>query len=116
MELCEKIIRARKETGKSQETVAREIDISLRTYQQYERGAVKPKNRRALEKALCVPIGYLEDRQMSPADQAEYIKTNAHALMSDGSLSEADLEAFINEMSEIMEDAKRRKLREQKVK
>lgn len=116
MELYEKIIRARKETGKSQEAVARETGISLRTYQQYERGNVKPKNRRALEKALALPIGYLEDRQMSAAEQAEYIKTNAHALMSDGSLSEVDLEAFINEMSEIMEDARKRTINAQKVK
>lgn len=115
MELYEKIIGARKETGKSQEAVAREIGVSLRTYQQYERGNVKPKNRRVLEKALCVPVGYLEDQQMSAADQAEYIKTTAHALMSDGRLSEVDLEAFINEMSEIMEDAKKRKTSADKV-
>lgn len=110
MELYEKIIEARKLTGKSQETVAREIDISLRTYQQYERGKVKPKNRRSLEKALNLPLGSLEDKQMSAPEQAEYIKTTAHALMSGGQLSESDLEAFINEMSEIMEDVKRRKL------
>lgn len=110
MELREKIIMARKDTGKSQEAVAREIGVSLRTYQQYERGNVKPKNRRVLERALNMPLGYLEEAQMSAADQAEYIMTTAHALMSDGMLSEVDLDAFINEMSEIMEDAKRRKM------
>ena len=109
MKLNEKIAYARKKAGLTQENVAREIGVTLRNYQRFESGEIKPKDRRSLERALKTPFGYLEDEDLSAADRIDYIKSAAHTLMADGMLSEVDLDAFTEALTEISEEAERKK-------
>lgn len=107
MELCKKILEARKSLGKSQEAIARQMGMSRNAYVMYELGQLKPKNTRLLEKVLKLPCGSLEERLMSSAEQVELITTAARSLLNSDALSDVEFDAFVNEMYEIIEDAKR---------
>ncbi|MDL2237200.1 helix-turn-helix domain-containing protein [Christensenellaceae bacterium OttesenSCG-928-K19] len=117
MKLSEKIASARKDAGKSQAQVAKEIGISLRTYQGYEGGEMEPKTdkRKKLEIALGKPAGYFMGiATLDSKQQMEYILSQTQALLAGGALSEEDKEAFMQELIEISKDSSDRKLAEKR--
>ncbi|MCI5839377.1 MAG: helix-turn-helix transcriptional regulator [Peptoniphilaceae bacterium] len=121
MEFKDKLRSLRKSKNRTQKMVSDKIDVSLRTYKNYELGHSRPRYREIylkLSKIYDININYLltEDEFLDKASekygkngflQAKHLVNQLGALFAGGELSEKDRDVVMRQMQEIYWDAKK---------
>lgn len=120
MTLAEKLKKLRTEKGLTQDQLAKEVGVSLRTINGYEAGRY-PRTRKTYEKLASIlecPVDYLytqsEDFIFQASDrygsrgkkQAEDAVNTLSAMFAGGQLSEPDKDAVIKALMEVYWDVK----------
>lgn len=123
MNFGEKVKELRKQQNLSQQALAKAINVSTRTVQNYEAGISYPKQREIYQKlalALDCDQNYLmteEEAFITEATaqfgnrgtkQAQAILEQTAAMFAGGELSDEDQIAFLNEIQGLYLDSKRR--------
>ncbi|MGB5823217.1 MAG: helix-turn-helix transcriptional regulator [Proteocatella sp.] len=121
MKFNEKIKELRKNANFTQTEMAEKIDVSLRTYKNYELGESYPRNRKVyyrLADALGVDVNYLltEDEEfvtsasekygLGGRKQAEKVIHDVAGLFAGGELSDVDKDAVMQALQQVYWDSK----------